>query len=1276
MKNFCFLTLILVVCLLPATVLGQTATTTSISGQVADAQGAAVAGATVTLRDTATNQERTATTNEEGRYTFTNLPAGIYNLLVSSSGFKQVNITNLKAEVTKPVVQDIALEIGAVTEQVTVDATGETQLITQDATVGNTFEKRRIDLLPNISRDVTRLLALQPATTLTGEVAGGRNDQNTFTLDGIDVSDSLIGSPFRTVVPTPTESIQEFRVTVANPLAAFGRSSGAQGSLITVRGGNQFHGSAYIYHQNAALNANSWTNNRLGIRRPPLVDNRFGGTFSGPIFREKTFFFGLYEGRRSRSSSTVTRFVPTPTLKQGLLRFADLAGNIQTIDLRTANNCGPMANQQCDPRGLGANSIVLAQLRLLPDPNSAGGDGFNTGAFVTNVPTPLDDNQGILRLDHNFNDKWRFDGSFNIFNEENNPAGQIDIVNRRSTTFFPLRGRSLSLGLTGILSSSLTNEFRFGFVHDGRDLRVSDPSPQVPGASIALNLGGFLIDEPIDVDTQRSRSQNIPTDTYQFIDNLIWTKGNHTISTGFNVRRISQITSTTDKVFDALTSPVAQITAGTFNPVSANQRLRTCSATITTNCIRSQDVSIYNTLYGTILGQVGSTTVLLTRNGQLEANPFGTRHTSDSKLSAYEVYAADTWRITPSLTLGYGLMYLYQTTPREAEDKQVLMTRVDTGDPIDPVAFLQQRFDAAAQGQFFNPLVGFVPIGQSDRKNVFDPDRTNFSPRVSVAYSPSFKDGLMGRVFGDKKMVVRGGYSLLYDRINAVQSIFIPTLGVGFAQVLSFNGPTNATGQPFRIGVDGPTIPLRTAGPLTVPIIPGSDNGVVGANTPSETFSFVVDPFIKVPRSHTIDFTVQRELPGNMVIEVGYIGRYGRKLNQNLDLNQSPYNFKDNISGQTFAQAFDAVAEQLRNSMPVTPQPFFENVLVNTHPLLRQIFGPTNTNVLVNLGASSFINGEVSSIFLFLDQLNGLFGLPGPRNLAAQPFAADNQGLVLFYRTSNGRSSYNAGFLTLRKRFSNNLTFDVNYTLSRSLDQIGLNQNSVFFLSSSFDPDVDYGPSFTDRTHIFNTSFVYDLPFGKGQYFGGKTNGFANKLISGWYTSGIFRAGSGLPLTIVASSSAFGGSLGGGLQGAAPASSSINTGINGGVFGTNPADIGGSGNPVRGGTGLNIFGDPAAVFNSVRRIRLSEDNRSFRGTFRGLPYWQLDLTLGKTTNITERLRLRFSADFINAFNHVNFNNPGTDLRSPASFGVITSQFVSDLQNIFPRRIQFGAHFEF
>src|SRR5262249_21612420 len=198
-------------------------------------------------------------------------------------------------------------------------------------------------------------------------------------------------------------------------------------------------------------------------------------------------------------------------------------------------------------------------------------------------------------------------------------------------------------------------------------------------------------------------------------------------------------------------------------------------------------------------------------------------------------------------------------------------------------------------------------------------DYKDFSPRFSVAWNPSYRSGLFGKFFGERKTVVRGGYSLVYDRTNTVQTIIIPTLGVGFAQTINIQGPKNAAGQPFRIGVDG-LIPLPTA-PQTVtsPIVPAKPFG--------ETLSFSVDPNIKVPKNHVVDFTIQRELPWRMLLEVGYIGRFARDLYVNGNINSAPFFLKESKSGQTFAQAFDAVATLLRNNQTATAQPYFENQL-------------------------------------------------------------------------------------------------------------------------------------------------------------------------------------------------------------------------------------------------------------------------------------------------------------------------------------------------------------
>ncbi|MEW6207170.1 MAG: carboxypeptidase-like regulatory domain-containing protein, partial [Acidobacteriota bacterium] len=307
MKTARFLIFLLILSSLPNG-FAQTAATAKISGVVTDAQGAVVQGATVKLVNKATKQERTDATNDEGRYVFAAIDPGLYDVTATAQGFRTTLVSDVKAEISKAATLDITLQPGGVGEQVTITAAGEVQLQREDSSIGNVIEEDRITRLPTQQRQVTELLRLQPLTTTNGETAGSRFDQNTFTLDGIDVTDNVgFRGGFATVVPTPTESVEEFRVTVANPNASFGRSAGAQVVLVTKRGTGAFHGSAYEYHQNDNLNANSWTNNRLDLDRPPLVDNRFGFSVGGPIWPEKLFFFTNYEGRRLPGTLQVNR---------------------------------------------------------------------------------------------------------------------------------------------------------------------------------------------------------------------------------------------------------------------------------------------------------------------------------------------------------------------------------------------------------------------------------------------------------------------------------------------------------------------------------------------------------------------------------------------------------------------------------------------------------------------------------------------------------------------------------------------------------------------------------------------------------------------------------------------------------------------------------------------------------------------------------------------------------------------------------------------------------
>src|SRR5262249_10383591 len=266
-------------------------------------------------------------------------------------GFRKAVISAVTAQVSKSINLDVTLEAGGSQEQVTVTATGEVQLQKDDSSVGHVIDSDRIARLPNATRQATDLLTLQPGITTGGEVTGARADQNTFNLDGVDVSDNVIGLPFRTIIPVTAESIDELRVTVANPNATFGRSAGSQVTFVTKRGTNQFHGAGYEYYQGAVLNANTWDNNRIGLPRPPLVDNRFGGSFGGPMWKEKLFFFFNYEGRRLPGTRKATRLVPTDSLKSGILKFLDANGSILTVNPKSL-----------DPRNIGTNPGIIRAL--------------------------------------------------------------------------------------------------------------------------------------------------------------------------------------------------------------------------------------------------------------------------------------------------------------------------------------------------------------------------------------------------------------------------------------------------------------------------------------------------------------------------------------------------------------------------------------------------------------------------------------------------------------------------------------------------------------------------------------------------------------------------------------------------------------------------------------------------------------------------------------------------------------------------------------------------
>ncbi len=1323
-------TALLLVVLVPGLAYGQSSSTANLTGTVTDQKGAAVPGASIELINSATNESRTQTTGDTGYYTFVNVPPGSYKVVIKKSGFRTTTINPIGLQVGKSFTIDAKLELGTVAETIEVVAGGQAELQTQDASVGNVIERKMLDNIPSLGRDATALLLLQPLATpgfnspgspnatgegdnTGGQIAGARSDQNTFLLDGGDATDSTAGggqysgtnftATPRAVVPTPVESLEEFRVVTNNASAGFSRSAGGEVQMVTRRGGNTFHGAAYEYLQNDNLNANTWTRNSLGQKDPELQDNRFGGRIGGPIWKDKTFFFFHYEGRRFKSSTDIVRRVPSALLKQGILQFRDCSTSTGSFDssgnciapsggktgplvqynLNGATGCGPSGANACDPRGLGLNTTIRDVWAMLPignQPTGSGSDGANTNGFSAPAVTPLTEDFGVIRVDHSITSKWQLMGSYRYGKTQFSAPVQVDIGGLlsgdqsgtpRALAQRPLAPRYLIVGLTGQITSHLTSEFRFDYLRHWWQWATFTPSlmpapagfPQPDGLNAALTIGGEGIGvgmQPINVDTQNARSRLWNGKDYTYLENLSYVKGNHLLQFGGRAGKQNFYHRRDDKVVGGLSSEVMTIgrnasSSGLVIPASAIPP--TCSPILLTQCLNPKDVQKWRNDYAAALGLIDRAQQLKTRASDFSPNLDGTPLQQHTVVDNYSLYITDSWKIKPSLTLSLGLNWGVQLPPYESSGEQTIVVDNSTGKQINFDDYIATRRAQALAGQIYNPELAFVPIKQTGRKYPYDPDWTNFSPRVAVAWNPSYDSGLLGSLFGNRKTVVRGGYSKVFDRINGVGIVMIPALGIGFGNNVQCKGPINTATGPactgtgganpttgFRIGKDGTVIPMPS-----LASIPSGDPLIPANNSPFETLDFRIDPKRKIGFAHTFNLTVQRELRGNMVLEVGYVGNYAKRLYQGYAMSQVPYMYT--LGGQSFAKAFSNIANALRAGTPVSAigkQPFLEAL----GALSGTACGTSCTQVFINGfgdGTDGFLNSNV---------LDFWEGLPIPNG-----GGADNTQIVDSYIIgSHGHSNYNAGFLSLRKQTSSGLTFNFNYTFSHAFDQVGQNQESLNEASDAFNLDRDYGSAQFDRRHAFTTLVTYDLPFGAGKHFS-SGSGVMNKVIGGWNVAGVWTFGTGLPIDVYNGNSCQ-------EWGQGP------------VFGNCSGMISISGktytaSPHAGET--NAFADPAAVEADFRVPDIGTDGRNGRGYIRSYNRWNVDLGFSKTTKITERISTRFDCQMTNVFNHPMLLGTGgfysSDMavdiaNSPSAFGAINSQYNA------PRFIQFGLRFDF
>jgi Carboxypeptidase regulatory-like domain len=1340
----------------------QSTSTGTVTGQVTDPQNAVVPKADVTLRDVATNTARKLATDESGRYIFVNIPPGVYDISVTRTGFKTSMIEGQKVTVGTVRTVDVVLEIGSVSESVQISASAGAELQTTNAAVGKTITGKQLELITNLGRDANVLFVLQPAVAPTGEVAGAVRDQNTYQLDGGNNSDDMAGTTNTYtqaagfigsgaaggtpsgVMPTPAESIEEFKVATNNQSADFNGSAGGQISLVTKRGSNQWHGSAYEHFFGSNFGANTWQNNHTPVKDtagniispftplPASHQNRFGASAGGPISPEflggKWYMFANYEGRRFPQASPITRTVPTELLRAGVVQVQDSAGvwqkyNLNPVPVTVAGvtyqpaRCGA-ANALCDPRGLGMNPII-SQLwtKFMPLPNDpSSGDQHNTQGYLSSVLLPQNADSLVARFDHDFGDKWHFMGSYRYYRLDQLANTQIDIGGAlpgstfgvpRSTAPRQQKPSYYVVGLVTNISPNMTNDFHYNYLRNFWEWGTAAAPPQLDGLGGALELGGESANAliPYNVNTQNVRQRYWDGQDHVIRDDVTWIRRNHMFQFGGMYQRNFDIHQRNDNGQGVMAANVYQITN--------NPGLASLSPAFTPAGLPSSQLNTWTTYYAQVLGLVTQPQSLYTRKlPDLSLQPLGTPAFDKSVIPSYNAYFSDTWRMKPNFTLSYGMGYMVEMPPFEKEGKQVML--VDTaGNPIVTEDYLAQRKKAALAGQVYNPTLGFATIGNvgGGRKYPYDPFYGGFSPRVAVAWNPKFDSGILGKVFGPGRSVIRAGYNRIFGRLNGVDLVLVPLLGTGLLQPVQCQGAVRAANavagsqclgvnganpnNAFRIGADGLTAPLPAASnTLPQPFFPATldSNGTRFASAGGGS---TLDPKFRPNVSDQIDFTLQRELiPHKLLVEVGYIGRRIRNEFQPFNLDTVPY--MTTLGGQTFADAFKNLFLEMCGPVPtcaappaaalnaVKPQPFFETVMGGpTSPFCRTAVGgvtPANCTAAVALNQSSNIRSTlVYSLWNALASstswtLGRTLPSSNPPGGCAAGSPVCNQLTSIFMEAANGYGNYNAAFVTMSIRDWHGMTAQSNFTWSHTLGTGAVTQaTSSYSVLDPWDLGAMYGPQSFDVRFLFNQSVLWEPRFFKNQ------KGIFGRLLDGWAFAPLFTARSGFPLRVGIQSGVNANCQSFAQMNCNEGSSQENAMFLVPYKGGNSAlknqtftgTIGINTNPANGGVGINAFSDPAAVYNGFRRLILGLDhNGGGTGILRGLPTWNLDLSIAKKFTFTERIGMTFLAQFANVLNKFQPDNPSMTLDNPASFGNITTQANT------PRQIEFGLRVHF
>ncbi len=1221
---------------------------TSLRGTVHDPSGAVLPGAQITITNSDTGFVSTRKADGRGEYFFEQIAPGNYVVDATSPGFSKQEY-KLELLVSQPATLDIRMEVSRAEAVVEVNANTVT-LNNTDATIGTPFNTAQIQQLPFEGNNILDLLSLQAGVLFLGDktsqqqdtdsrsgaVNGARSDQSNVTLDGLDDNTQTKGYAFTGVLRPTRDSLEEFRVVTTNANADSGRSSGAQVTLVTRSGTNRLHGSAYEYYRPTNTVANDWFNKESQISNglpnipPKYLRNTFGASLGGPARKDKLFYFLTFEGQKIAESAQVTNTVPSAAFRQGNLTYNNVSGTLTTLNPSQIAMMDPncSANGTC-PLGPGVNSAVLSYFAKYPVSNiNAGGsgDGYNQQEFTFASPNPSNLNTYIAKLDYNLSSHQQLFIRGNL--QGDNSASPEQFPGSVPTSALYSNNKGIAAGDIWTISNSLINNLRYGYIRQGFANRGATDSNFVNFSSIsAFTSTG-----------NTSQIVTIPVNT--IVDDLNWTKKEHTFQFGLNFRGFTNNRASDNTLYTSANVTANYLTTGSI----AGQGGSLDPGAFGLPAVNQNFYGAYNNAISDITGLITQAFAYYNykvTGNDLDTLPSGVWPSRHYLSHEWEYYLQDTWKVRPNLTLTYGIRHSLLEVPYERNGQEV-MPNVNLGQ------WFNARAAGAASGQTIQPNLEFVPAGKANHQpDLWTMDKLDIAPRVAFAFSPNTSGSrVWENIFGaNGKTVIRGGYGIYYDHFGqALIDAYDEQGAYGLStNVSSGINATVDTAPRFSAFNQPPTsiLPPPTPGGQ-FPVIPGQDGAL----------AWSIDQSVKTPYSHVFDLTIERELRGGNIFQVTYTGRLGRRLMQMRDL-ATPLNLVDTQGGGTFYQAGTQMAQLVDAGTPVSAVPKIQywedmfplaagNGLTATQNLYASQFGPNRGN-------------ELSALYT-LD-----YGYaPGAPNNELYRFFDPQFGSIETW-SSKGNSSYNGIQFSLHHPASHDLQFDVYYTYSQSLD-LGSDAEraatSGSFIWSQiinvYSPQLNRGVSDFDTRNAVTFNLLYGLPFGRGRAFASNANRLVDTLIGGWNLNAIAHYTSGLPWTAT-------DGLGWTTDWNDP-SWLIQTGkIASGGHQKNSQD----GQP-------NAFKDPVQALANLRLPYPGEAGQ--RNNFRGDGYSSLDSGMSKVFAITERQQIKFAAEIFNTFNDVRFD-PHTVRNNPyggsSSFGDYISPLLTQ-----GRRMQFSLRYSF